>query len=60
MNKILLEDNLQQNFVSMKDAVIETWFYTKIFHCHTGALRKKFRKESRTQNFEEIVNLFFF
>ena len=37
MNQILLEYNLQQNFVSMKDAVIEMRFCTKIFCCHTGA-----------------------
>ena len=54
MSKILLEDNLQQNFVSIKKAVIEIRFCIIILHCHTAVLRKKLGEvplEIRTQNF---------
>ena len=43
MYEILVEDNVQQNLVSMKNAVIEMRLSTKIGDCHTGALRKMFR-----------------
>ena len=46
MNIILLEDNLQQNFVSIKDSVTEMRFCTEILSCDTGALRKKFREST--------------
>ena len=43
MNKILLEDNLQQNFVLIKNAIMEMRFCIKILHCHAESLRKKFK-----------------
>ena len=62
MNKILMEDNLVQNFISIKDAVIEMRFCTKILHCHTVALRKKFGKVLLGKHPEFLGNhyLFFF
>ena len=44
MNKIVQEDNSQKTFVSMKDSIIEMRFCDIFFHCHTEALRKKFRE----------------
>ena len=46
MNKILLQKNLQQIFVSINDAVIEMRFCSKILQRHTGALRKNFRRDN--------------
>ena len=61
MSKILLEDNLQQNFVSMTDAVIEIRFWTKILCCHTGVLKKKFRGVlKRKQDFEFLGNCYYY
>ena len=34
MNKNLMENNLQQNFVSMKNAVTKSCFPSNIRHCH--------------------------